>query len=39
VVLTIGGQCDEKSYLSRVDVAVTGVVPRQKLTRVRPQRC
>jgi len=29
VVLTIGGQCDAESYLSRVDVAVTGVAPRQ----------
>ncbi|MCU7727657.1 hypothetical protein ODJ79_28395 [Actinoplanes sp. KI2] len=31
VVLTIGGQCDEDSYLSRVDVAVSGVAPRQTL--------
>ena len=31
VVLTIGGQCDEHSYLSRVEVAVSGVAPRQTL--------
>jgi hypothetical protein len=31
VVLTIGGQCDENSYLSRVEVAAYQVTPRQTL--------